>query len=109
VGLAWWCAAAVIAAAPAAHAGEPNTAEQPGEPLALTLEACIELGVQKNFEFLNEEENFILQELATALERHNSRRLWTSGVSAETDLADAKSEEFSLDMAKRLLTGADQQ
>jgi outer membrane protein TolC len=101
------CAFAVIAAAPAVRAAEASGEDQAVEPLELTLDACIELGIQKNYEFLNEEESFILQQLATALQRHNYGRLWTSSVSADTDQAGSETEALSLQMAKRLLTGAD--
>jgi len=104
---AWCCALAVIAAAAAVHAAEPSGEPQAGEPLELTLDTCIELGIQKNFEFLNEEESFILQELATSLQRHGYGRLWTSAVSSQTDSDEITAESASVEMAKRLLTGAE--
>ncbi len=106
-----WLIAAVAAAMTAGATGtEPATESAsagPTEPLELALDDCIDLGMQKSFEFLNEEESFILQELATSLQRHGYGRLWTSTVSTETDSDEITAESGSIEMAKRLLTGAE--
>jgi outer membrane protein TolC len=101
----------VVVLATAIAATEPAGTEPAGadatEPRELTLDDCIELGMQKSFEFLNEEESFILQQLATSLERHGYGRLWTSTVSAQTDSDEVNAESATVEMAKRLLTGGE--
>jgi outer membrane protein TolC len=94
-------AALAIAAPSAVGAAEPAAAEA----LQLSLERCIELGIEHSVQFLTEEENFILQQLATALERHNYGALWSSTVSGTTDSADTTDEAASVTLARRLLTG----
>jgi len=107
----WLIAAAAAAMTAGVTAAEPADAEpaavEPTEPVELTLDGCIKLAMQKSFEFLNEEESFILQELATSLQRHGYGRLWTSAVSSQTDSDEITAESASVEMAKRLLTGAE--
>jgi outer membrane protein TolC len=95
-----------------ARAAEPQTGpdaatgpEAPAEPMRLTLEQCIELGIEHSVQFLTQEETFILQQLAAALERHNYRVLPTSTVSAEAASDNATKQSASLALARRLLTG----
>lgn len=107
-----WCMAAVVTAAvtaglPGANAAEADDAAETDKPLELTLDTCLEVGIQRSFELIDQEEAFILQELATALQRHNYGRLWTSTVAADSDLESSETESVSVDMAKRLLSGAD--
>ncbi len=97
--------AALTLVAAAAEAVEPQSGEAV-EPIQLSLERCIELG-KNSIEFLAEEEDFILQQLATSLQRHDYGRLWTSTVSAETDSSDTTIEAATLTLAKRLLTGGE--
>ena len=97
----------VLVLAAAGWSGAAEVAEGEGEPLELTLERCIEIGIERSVRFLSEEEDFILQQLSTSLQRHNYGPLWTSTLSAETDSDEVSIEGASVAIAKRLLTGGD--
>jgi len=99
----------VLLAATASGAAEPvePTESETTEPMQLTLEQCIETGIEHSVRFLSQEETFILQQLAALLERHNYGPLVTSTLSAGTGSGDTSTETASLTIAKRLLTGGD--
>ncbi len=100
LGAAGWSWSAAVAA---------EAADGAAAPLELTLERCIEIGIEHSVQFLNEEESFILQQLSTSLQRHNYGLLWTSTLAAETDSDEVTSEGASVAIARRLLTGGELQ